>query len=271
MRKSKTRYTTGEFAKYFGIKKDTLFYYDKIKLFCPAGICENGYRYYTAEQIEPFWTLLTLRELNVPIKVLQDYFNKPSPEQLNKIACAQLVHVKEEIEKLQRIEKLLVQISNSVHEAENAVFGKVIIENVSDKRFIYSRQTSADTETTFQQWNEIYDEFVTKSDLMGESYVGSVISKEDLENGLFGRVDRLFALSTGKGGKIRHGGQYAVYYHKGNYDSIQTAYPNILNEIRKLGYTIAGAAYEEYLIAETATNCKDEYITKISIEVVNLN
>lgn len=66
----KITYSTGEFASHFGIKKDTLFYYDKINLFSPAGVMENGYRYYTASQIEPFRTLLSFRELNVPIKNL---------------------------------------------------------------------------------------------------------------------------------------------------------------------------------------------------------
>lgn len=32
-RRDKKLYTTGEFAKKFNIKKDTLFYYDKIGLF----------------------------------------------------------------------------------------------------------------------------------------------------------------------------------------------------------------------------------------------
>ena len=52
-RKDENLYTTGAFAKYFGIKKDTLFYYDEIGLFSPAFIGENGYRYYTASQISP--------------------------------------------------------------------------------------------------------------------------------------------------------------------------------------------------------------------------
>lgn len=51
----RTRYTTGAFAKLFGINKDTLLYYDKINLFKPAIVGENDYRYYDASQIEVFW------------------------------------------------------------------------------------------------------------------------------------------------------------------------------------------------------------------------
>ncbi|MEK4207855.1 MULTISPECIES: MerR family DNA-binding transcriptional regulator [Paenibacillus] len=61
IRKNLTNFYTGEFAKLFGIKKDTLFYYDKIKLFQPAGISDNGYRYYTLQQLDTFWAIQSLR------------------------------------------------------------------------------------------------------------------------------------------------------------------------------------------------------------------
>lgn len=103
MERNKERYyTTGEFAKYFDIKKDTLFYYDKIKLFCPAKVESNGYRYYTSAQIGTFWTILSLREIGVPIKVLQEYFKEPAPECLNEIATEQIKKINTEIEKLKK-------------------------------------------------------------------------------------------------------------------------------------------------------------------------
>ena len=101
--KKTVTYSTGEFAAHFGIKKDTLFYYDKIGLFSPAGVKDNGYRYYTSAQIEPFRTLLSLRELNVPIKVLQDYFRQPSPEKLSDITERQLKQIETEMAKLAQI------------------------------------------------------------------------------------------------------------------------------------------------------------------------
>ncbi len=46
MKKNKTYFTTGEFAKLFGIKKQTLFYYYQCGIFKPDLTGENGYRYY---------------------------------------------------------------------------------------------------------------------------------------------------------------------------------------------------------------------------------
>lgn len=266
-RKEEKRYSTGEFADFFEIKKDTLFYYDKIKLFCPAGVSENGYRFYTSSQIDPFWTLLSLRELDVPIKTLQTYFQNPSPESLLKMTDAQLDIVEQEIKKLQKIRRLLHRVSHATQEAEMAELGVVHIEILPERFYVYSEPMEQTAKTTEQHWSDVYDHFVRKTDLMGTAYVGSVISKADLESQRFGRVDRLFAESTSKKEAVRAGGTYAVYYHKGDYDSLPAAYPALLQKVQDLGYFVVGDAYEEYLIAETATQHREAFITKISIPI----
>ena len=47
-------FTTGEFAKLWGVKKQTLFHYDEIGIFKPAIKKPNGYRYYSYQQFEVF-------------------------------------------------------------------------------------------------------------------------------------------------------------------------------------------------------------------------
>ncbi len=269
MERNKERYyTTGEFAKYFNIKKDTLFYYDSIKLFCPAKIENNGYRYYTSAQISTFWTILSLREINVPIKVLQEYFKEPSPKYLNEIATEQIKKINEEMKKMRKIKMLLVGISSAIKEAENAILEQVTITTIPNQRIIYSKKNNIATDILNEQWEMLYDDFVQERELSGSTYVGSVITKENLQKGQFGYIDRLFTISTDKSGIIREGGTYALFYHKGNYDSISLIYPYLISEIKRLGYSIIGDAYEEYLIYELATNCADDFITKIIIKVV---
>ena len=95
-RKNEESYTTGEFARYFGIKKDTLLYYDKIGLFSPAGVRPNGYRYYTPAQVEAFGALRSLREMNVPIQEIREYFGSPTPARLKEMAAKQAEKLQEQ-------------------------------------------------------------------------------------------------------------------------------------------------------------------------------
>lgn len=97
---TKTMFTTGEFAKECGIKKDTLFYYDKIGLFKPAGVHPNGYRYYTIAQFDTFSAIQSLRIANVSIEALQNYFTNPSLTSLHTLIGQQLQSLEAKIKQL---------------------------------------------------------------------------------------------------------------------------------------------------------------------------
>ena len=66
-------FTIGQFASIHGVTKKTLMWYDKISLFKPAVVGENGYRYYTYFQSPTLETILMLRELNVSIPEIQTF------------------------------------------------------------------------------------------------------------------------------------------------------------------------------------------------------
>lgn len=260
-------YSTGEFAAHFGIKKDTLLYYDKIGLFSPAGIKDNGYRYYTASQIAPFRTLLSFRGLNLSIKTLRDYFQDPSPAKLSAISAQQLERLKSEMEKLTQIQNHLTQISQSLQEALNAEYDKTQIRQLLPTYLICSKQMNDAQETSEQQWEETQDSFILNSDLSGITRIHSIITESDLKSGNFDRIHCLYTESSIPTEHLREGGTYAVYYHKGPYKNVKFAYHKMLSQIELLGYVPVGDAYEEYLIAETATKKEEDYVTKIMVRI----
>ena len=54
-------FSIGELSKYQNISKQTLIFYDKIGLFKPAYVDpNNGYRYYSSQQIDYLDTILTV-------------------------------------------------------------------------------------------------------------------------------------------------------------------------------------------------------------------
>lgn len=59
--------STGELAKMLGVTKQTVIYYDKVGLISPAKRGEKHYRYYTLEQADELDSILTFRNLGVPI------------------------------------------------------------------------------------------------------------------------------------------------------------------------------------------------------------
>jgi len=268
--KKKNKFSTGEFAKYFGLKKDTLLYYDKINLFSPAGVQENGYRYYTAAQLDFFRTLRSFRELDVPIKELQSYFESPTPVKLYEMSKAQLVKIEKEAEKLHDMKVQFERITNKIEEAKSNAYAKVYIRQLPDMRFIYFNQFNGTRETSDRQWFSAYEDFLASLELSGIdniNNIGSVIAKKDIKTGNFKHIDRLYTASADSSGFLRKGGDYAVYYYSGKDENLDKAYTDLLNQLSELGYELTGDSYEEYLIDELATDNTDEYVTKITVKV----
>lgn len=64
--------SAGQFTSLHNINKRTLHYYDDIGLFSPSYKEKNGYRYYTYLQSPTLEMILTLRELGMSIKDIQN-------------------------------------------------------------------------------------------------------------------------------------------------------------------------------------------------------
>ncbi len=267
-RKKEKYFTTGEFAAYFGIRKDTLFYYDRIGLFQPEGVGDNGYRYYSDAQITPFSALLSLREMGVPIRELQSYFGNPSPERLLALASDKIRKMDEEIRRLQETRRLFSEIAEHTGEARDAAIGQTEFLRMPERRFIYSEKLDLNMENaTGEQWGDAYARFARQAGTVGAVSIGCVLARENLEAGKYEIVDRLFMPGDGSRGETRPAGLYAVLYYQGPYREMAGAYRQLLREIRQKGMVLDGDSHEEYLVEALAARKEEDYITKISIKV----
>ena len=89
---------TGEFARLCNTNKRTLLYYDEIGLFRPAFTDENGYRYYSENQCDLFFTIRCLQEIGMPLKEIRSYIDHRSPEALQQLLGQQKLKVQQELE-----------------------------------------------------------------------------------------------------------------------------------------------------------------------------
>lgn len=84
----------GRFARRTGLSIGALRHYAEIGLLRPARVDpDTGYRYYTEEQVEPARLIATLRELDVPLGLVQEVLDL-SPAQIR----AKLTHHRADLE-----------------------------------------------------------------------------------------------------------------------------------------------------------------------------
>lgn len=93
-------YSVSEMAAMFGLTRQTLIYYDRIGLFAPAHVSEEGYRLYEPTQI-PFLRLICLmRDLGLELKEIGEALRHPDPHLLVDCLARQEQKLRDEAERL---------------------------------------------------------------------------------------------------------------------------------------------------------------------------
>ena len=73
----KNYFTISEFAKRRGININSLRYYEKLGLLKPAYIDDNnGYRYYSAEQVSLLNKIILCIQLGIPLKEMVEFLDE---------------------------------------------------------------------------------------------------------------------------------------------------------------------------------------------------
>lgn len=102
-------YTTGQFAKLCGVKKQTLFHYDDIGLLEPALVQENGYRRYSPEQYHVFLLISCLKETGMSLTEIKGYLNEKDDLRREGILRSAMDALDEKIAHLERSREVLTR------------------------------------------------------------------------------------------------------------------------------------------------------------------
>ena len=97
-------FSIGELAKYQNISKQTLIFYDKIGLFRPAYVDpDNGYRYYSAAQLDFLDTILIMKKIGFSLKEIQEHMKHYTIDSSLVLLRSQLTRIDREIAELNLI------------------------------------------------------------------------------------------------------------------------------------------------------------------------
>lgn len=103
-------FTIGELSKHQNISRQTLIYYDKIGLFCPAYTDpSNGYRYYSPAQLDYLDTILILKKIGFSLDEIKEHMKHYTMERSIAALQKQLVVINRRIEELQMLKSRVKQ------------------------------------------------------------------------------------------------------------------------------------------------------------------
>ncbi|MDO4663484.1 MAG: MerR family transcriptional regulator [Erysipelotrichaceae bacterium] len=274
----KDLFSIGELAKLQNISRQTLIFYDKIGLFCPAYIDpENDYRYYSINQLDNLDAICIMKKIGFSLNEIKENMKSFTSDRSILALRKQLTSINQQIEELEliksRVEHRLNQIERSMDIFDRG--DQVLIGDV-DSQSILIQEVPAPY--TLEMVSIITKEcFVraAKEHLPIFFQSGVIVPYPNILQGRYIEASHAF-LSIEKSdhvdGVIELPQGRCVYtYHTGDYLSIGTSYQRILDYCQTHHLTIISDSYEFAMNDYLSTANENEYITKIMFYIQNEN
>ncbi|WP_312650471.1 MerR family transcriptional regulator [Aminipila sp.] len=262
-------YTTGEFAKLCNVKKQTLFHYDNIGIFSPEVIGENGYRYYSYQQIEVFEIITMLKELDMPLKDIKNYLDTRTPESLIQLLHEKQKEVDNKLTELEWIKNYIKTKTDITTEGLQAETEKVTYVKMPEEYLIATDYSGTPDDRSIAAAITKHYNYCHDLGLYMIHSIGSTIRISDMpKSEIYYSYTHIYTKVLNKrypNLHIKPAGTYAVIYHRHGYNTAFESYKMLINDLLKKGYTPGEYFYEDTMLDELSMCGYDNYMIKISV------
>lgn len=263
----------GDIAKLFHLSVSSLRHYEAIGLLKPERIDPaTGYRYYSVRQFNALNVIRYLRVLDMPLDEIAAFLQNRDVAKAEAMLMKQKEAVAKKLEELRRIERKIDNRMRQLHDARNAEFDVVRIQDFPPCRIArehnsLSIQNFLDMESPVLRLEKAQREPVI---FLGK--VGLGISAEHLESGEVERYDSVFLILDDED---RYAGETeeipaercAVIRFRGYHDESARHCRRLLEYIRKHKLQIAGFSKEITYIDYGITDDPGQFATELRIPV----
>jgi len=266
----------GQLANIFGVSKQTLIHYDRIGLLTPSKTKENGYRYYSHEDVEKLDLILNLKEAGLNLKQIRNYLIEPSLEKSIGVLEDQNELLEKHIQKLIITKKKInTKIKELKHASHVLIDNSIRIEHKA-QRFILAISTEGPPNDFFSISKAIMD--LNKHLEINANYsqyahiVESVmLPKEKLLNELYDHFSHVFifieSYKHGEKEAILPACEYLCLNHHGLYENTKYSYAKLRDYIKANKLEVIGNAIEIPLITAWSAKGEKDYVTEIQIPI----
>ena len=265
-------FSAGELAKYQGISKQTLLFYDKIGLFKPSYTDpENGYRYYSAEQLDYLDTIIIMKKIGFSLKEIKQNMEHFTMETSLQSFRNQLTVIDRKIKELSlihnRLEHRCTQLEQAILEPSNHP-----TISMTDELYLLCHDVEApfSAKEISLATKQCYAQAMTE-DIPVFFQSGVSVPMERIRSGRCIEASTAY-LTTEPVATISNilrlpKGLTASIYHIGNYYEISNSYAALIQFCKDNRWKIISDSYEFCINDYITSRIEDEFITKIMFYV----
>ncbi|HWQ79693.1 MAG TPA: MerR family transcriptional regulator, partial [Anaerovoracaceae bacterium] len=212
----------GEFAALCGVKKDTIFHYDEIGILKPDHIAENGYRYYSPNQVMIFEIITTLKSAGMSLKEILKYSSRQNSKEFLDLLREKRHELMETQRRLADRKEFVDNTIGIIETSLNIDLGEVYLEQCGEEYLVIIETPSSDDMDDKSYWIRIKEltDYFNRNKLGNVFPIGEIVLKENFEQNIF-RSDYYCSKPVrkiaGSSVLLKPAGRYAVLYHRGSY------------------------------------------------------
>ncbi len=270
----KNLFSIGEVSRYQNISKQTLIFYDKIGLFPPAYVDpDNGYRYYSAEQIDYLDTILIMKKIGFSLNEIKEHMRHYDIDSSLVVLRKQLTVIEQQIQELGLIRSRVLHRCEQMERAKK--YGEkenVIVVEEMEEQYILCQEVEKPytmSEISIATKKCFAYSFQRKLPIFFQS--GVIVPRSHVRRGLFTQAAQVFLPieKTDEAENIKQlpAGKCAGIYHIGDYLSIGSSYQKLLKYCEENSLEIISDSYEFCINDYITSRDEKEYITKIMFYV----
>lgn len=269
----KEKYYIGEVEKICGIAKKTLRFYDKIGLLSPFEINNNGYRYYSKDNLYTIPVIKYYKQSGFTLESIKKVMNDFNCQHIEE-------SFSEKIKDLEEMERELVLKKRSLEDWNSLVKeARMVLEyNLTDVKVKYVEKDRYIHHV--QEFSEDYISSVINIDFtnyieeIGNAITGPVIIEfSSLDSKLEGKTQSVRILQknlikcdsellTDFGGKL-----VVSCYHIGSHKNIKETYKKMCDWAKLHNYKLEDCCYERYVMDYWTTKDENKFVTEIIMNI----
>ncbi|MGL4252596.1 MAG: MerR family transcriptional regulator [Fusobacteriaceae bacterium] len=261
--------TISEMSRILKVGKHTLIHYEKEGMVSPVLRGENGYRYYSGEQISQFKTILYLRELGFSIEEIKIYLKESDYSWTLKQIEEKLKKNQQEIDELLEKKRKLLEGKNSLEylkEIEQRE-GVPSVRFFGEMQGIYLPQNSFELKATVKNMKKI-DNLLGDITWTEKHSFGFIVSKENIIDEKYEPEKFVLAkyIKEYENTYTFISSEYAVLYTSSQ-ESYKIVIENFLEWIRENNFKIKGDLFIEDVTNHSISNKHSPWVKILKIPV----
>jgi len=254
------------FSEMSGLEQSTLRYWDDIGLFLPAHRnTDNGYRYYSPEQITLVNFIKVLSSLNVPLKVIAGISENRSPEAILRLMEQQEAILDTKLNRLHESYSTIHTLRDVIRQGiESPDAGHVSVQSLEDMPIVLGPRSKEGEDINFYRGFIRYCQYAKENRINLNNPIGGYY--DSLERFLETPCvpSRFFSLDP-RSHDTRAAGRYIVGYARGYYSQLEEAALRLDTYAAGQNLDARGPVYVIYLRDEISEKNTDDYLAQVCV------